>query len=77
MRMRPEAERRLREGFQRRVDEQSSRYAAQLADARQQAARFGCGEMGQLFRQLAPGTVGKTMPRLFTIDEIIASARTP
>lgn len=31
------------------------------------------GEMGQLFRGLAPGTVGKTMPRFPTIDEIIAT----
>jgi hypothetical protein len=30
-------------------------------------------EMGQLFRGLAPGTVGKTMPRFPTIDEIIAT----
>jgi hypothetical protein len=154
VRMRPEAERRLREGFQRRFDEQSSRYAAQLAHARQQAGRFECGEvagvfsaqapegfllldgpadarpvlwrqvtgvspvwtntyrpgdednprpvvsayrlrladgrvqdivrdfknvqdpyreMGQLFRGLAPGTVGKTMPKLPTVDEIIAT----
>jgi hypothetical protein len=35
-------------------------------------------EMGQLFRGLAPGTIGKTMPRFSTIDEIIATyARTP
>ena len=45
VRMRPEAERRLREGFQRRVDEQSNRYAAQLAHARQAANRFECGEI--------------------------------
>jgi hypothetical protein len=77
--MRPEAERRLREGFQRRIDEETRRYAAPLAHARQQAARFECGEvagvgeMGQLFRGLAPGTVGKTMPKLPTVDEIIAT----
>jgi hypothetical protein len=29
--------------------------------------------MGQLFRTLAPGTVGKTMPKFPTIDEIIAT----
>jgi hypothetical protein len=55
--MRPEAERKLREGFQRRVDEQSSRYAAQLADARQQAARFGCGEVAGVFSAQAGGEV--------------------
>ena len=33
--------------------------------------------MGQLFSGLAPGTIGKTMPRFSTIDEIIATyART-
>ena len=55
--MRPEAERRLREGFQRRVDEQSSRYAAQLAHARQQANRFECGEMAGVFSAQAGGDV--------------------
>lgn len=55
--MRPEAERRLREGFQRRVDEQSSRYAARLAEARQQAARFGCGEVAGVFSAQAGGDV--------------------
>jgi hypothetical protein len=35
-------------------------------------------EMGQLFRGLAPNTIGKTMPRFFTIDEILATyGRTP
>jgi len=55
--MRPEAERRLREGFQRRVDEQSSRYAAQLADAGQQANRFECGEVAGVFGTQAGGEV--------------------
>jgi len=55
--MRPEAERRLREGFQRRVDEQSSRYAALLAHARQQAARFECGEVAAVFTAKAGGDV--------------------
>jgi hypothetical protein len=53
--MRPEAERRLREGFQRRVDEESSRCAAQLAHARQQAARFECGEVAGVFSAQAGG----------------------
>jgi hypothetical protein len=35
-------------------------------------------EMGQLFRGLAPNTVGKTMPKFPTIDEILAAyARKP
>jgi hypothetical protein len=55
--MRPEAERRLREGFQRRVDEQGTRYAAQLAQARQQATRFECGEMAGVFTAQAGGDV--------------------
>jgi hypothetical protein len=55
VRMRPEAERRLREGFQRRVDEQSSRYAGQLAHARQQGARFECGEVAGVFTAEAGG----------------------
>jgi hypothetical protein len=55
--MRPEAERRLREGFQRRVDEQSSRYAAQLAEAGRQAARFECGEVAGVFSAQAGGDV--------------------
>jgi hypothetical protein len=53
--MRPEAERRLREGFQRRVDEQSSRYTAQLAHARQQATLFECGDVAGVFSGQAGG----------------------
>ena len=30
-------------------------------------------EMGQLFRGLAPNTVGKTMPKFPTVDEILAA----
>jgi hypothetical protein len=55
--MRPEAERRLREGFQRRVDEQSNRYAARLAFASQQAARFECGAVAGVFSAQAGGDV--------------------
>jgi hypothetical protein len=29
--------------------------------------------MGQLFRGLAPNTIGQTMPKFPTIDEIIAT----
>lgn len=62
--MRPEAERRLREGFQRRVDEQAGRYAAQLAQARQQAARFECGEVAGVFSAQAGGDV---LPRTYVV----------
>ena len=58
--MRPEAERRLREGFQRRVDEQGARYAPQLAHARQQAARFECGEVTGVFSGQAGGGVRRS-----------------
>ncbi|MGH3201519.1 MAG: hypothetical protein ACRDOA_10990 [Streptosporangiaceae bacterium] len=30
-------------------------------------------EMGQLFRQLAPATIGTTMPTFPTIDQVIAA----
>ena len=64
VRMRPEAERRLREGFQRRVDEQAGRYAAQLAQARQEAARFECGEVAGVFSAQAGGDVP---PRTYVV----------
>jgi hypothetical protein len=62
--MRPEAERKLREGFQRRVDEQSARYAAQLTHAEQMAARFGCGEVAGVFGAQAGGDV---RPRTYVV----------
>lgn len=62
--MRPETERRLRESFQRRFDEQSNRYAAQLAQARQQAARFGCGDVAGVFGGQAGGGIP---PRTFVV----------
>ena len=43
--MRPEAEQRLRAGFQRRVDKQHERYAPELAHAAQLAAGSGCGQL--------------------------------
>jgi len=30
-------------------------------------------EIGQLFRAIAPGSVGKTMPTFPTVDQIIAA----
>jgi len=53
MKMRPEAEQRLRAGFQRRVDEVRDRYAAQLAHAGQLAARYECGEVAGVFSRQA------------------------
>jgi len=55
--MRPQAERRLREGFQRRVDEQRQRYAGPLAQARQLADRFDCGAVAGVFSAQAGGDV--------------------
>ena len=57
MAMRPEAERNLRGGFQRRVDEQSYRYAAQLAHADQLSAHFECGEVVGVYSAQAGGDV--------------------
>jgi hypothetical protein len=51
--MRPEAEQRLRAGFQRRVDERRDRYAAQLAHAGQLAAWYECGEVIGVFSRQA------------------------
>jgi len=49
VKIRPEAERRLRAGFQRRADAQRQRYAVQLAHAGQLAVRFECGEVAGVF----------------------------
>jgi hypothetical protein len=53
VKIRPEAEQRLRAGFQRRVDKQRDRYAAQLAYAGRLAARHGCGEVVGVFSRQA------------------------
>lgn len=50
----PEAEQRLRAGFQRRVDKQRERYAPQLAHAGQLAAGSGCGQVAGVFSMQAP-----------------------
>jgi len=55
---RPEAGRNPRGGFQRRVDEQRYRYAAQLAHADQLAAHFECGEVAGVYGARAPGDEG-------------------
>lgn len=57
MKMRPEAEQKLRASFQRRADEQAERYDAQLAHAAQLAARFGCGRVAGVFSGEAGGNV--------------------
>ncbi len=52
--MRPEAEQRLRAGFQRRVDKQRERHAPDLAHAAQLAAGSGCGQLAGVFSRQAP-----------------------
>ncbi len=49
MPIRPEAEQKLRAGFQRRVDRQAERYAEQLRHAEQLAIRLECGEVAGVF----------------------------
>jgi len=79
-RIRPEAERKLRAGFQRRVDAQSDRYVAQLTHAEQLAARFECGEVVGVFSMRVGGgtkrgaiVVGLVLP-LAAIPLLIAGA---
>jgi hypothetical protein len=62
--IRPEAERKLRAGFQRRVDEQSDRYVVQLTHAEQLAARFECGEVVGVFSAQAGGGI---RPRAYVV----------
>jgi hypothetical protein len=57
VRIRPEAEQKLRAGFQRRVDRQAERYAAQLADAEQLAVGLECGPVVGVFGGEAGGDV--------------------
>ena len=72
--MRPEAEQKLRQGFQRRVDEQSSRYAAQLADAERFAAMHECGEVVGVFTGRAGGGV---RPRAYVVGLLPLAAIPP
>ena len=55
--MRPEAERKLRAGFQRRVAEQSDRYGVPLAHAEQLGDHFECGEVVGVYSAQAGGEV--------------------
>jgi hypothetical protein len=57
VRVRPEPERKLNAGFQRRVDEQRSRFAPQLAYAEQTAAHFECGDVIGVYSAQAGGDV--------------------
>jgi len=59
MPMRPEAERKLRAGFQRRVDEQGNQYGAQLMHAEQLADYFECGDVVGVYSAQAGGNVGR------------------
>jgi hypothetical protein len=55
VRIRPEAEQKVRAGFQRRVDRQAERYVAQLTHAEQLAVRLECGEVAGVFSGQAGG----------------------
>lgn len=58
MQIRPDGERKMRADFQRRVDEQASRYATELAHAEQLAARLGYGEVVGVFHARGGGGFG-------------------
>jgi hypothetical protein len=68
--MRPEAERRLRAGFQRRVDKQRERYAPQLAHAAQLAARFECGQVAGVFSRQADFKARALLPALLPLAAV-------
>jgi hypothetical protein len=55
--MRPEAEQKLRQGFQRRANEQRERYATQLAHADRLALMHECGEVVGVFTTRVGGNV--------------------
>jgi hypothetical protein len=79
MPIRPEAEQKLRAGFQRRVDRQADRYAAQLTDAEQLAVRLEAGEVagafsGQAGGGVRRGTYAVGMLPLAAIPVLIAGA---
>jgi hypothetical protein len=54
VKIRPEAQEKLREGFGRKAERQCRLYAAQLAEAEQLAAGFGCGEVVGIFSTRTP-----------------------
>jgi hypothetical protein len=55
MEIRPEAREKLRQGFQRKADQQRRRYGAELAHAAELAARLGYGEVVGIFARPAAG----------------------
>jgi hypothetical protein len=55
--IRPEAEQKLRAGFQRHVDRQAERYVAQLTHAEQLAVGLECGQVAGVFGGQAGGDV--------------------
>lgn len=57
MPIRPEAEQKLRAGFQRRVDRQAERYVAQLTHAERLAVGLECGQVVGVFSGQAGGGV--------------------
>ena len=59
MPIRPEAEQKLRAGFQRRVDQQAQRYAGPLAHAAELAMGLECGEVAGVFTARAGGGVAR------------------
>jgi hypothetical protein len=54
VKIRPEAQEKLREGFQRKAGRQRRLYAGRLAEAGQLAVRFGCGEVAGIFSTRTP-----------------------
>jgi len=68
--MRPEAEQRLRAGFQRRVDRQREQYAPQLAHAGQLAAGSGCGQVAGVFSMQAPFRARDLAPGLLPLAAV-------
>ena len=79
MPIRPEAEQKLRAGFQRRVDQQSHRYAGPLAHAAELATGLECGEVAGVFTARAGGGVARRayvvgLAPLAAIPVLIAAA---
>ena len=64
MAIRPEAEQKLRAGFQRHVDRQAGRYTEQLTHAGHLADRFECGHVIGVF---STQTGGDIRPRAYVV----------
>jgi hypothetical protein len=71
--IRPEAERKLRAGFQRHVDQQNRRYAVRLSHAEQMAVMFGCGEVVGVYN----GRTGGRTKRVAYVYALIPIAAIP